>query len=123
MTIKCIKVVAGEKAVIEERENSLKDWQSEVGGLIEVAYHSDSDGVGENVLIICNEEGKLLQLPPNRFFGRDILCGTFFLVGEGGDDFRSLTENEIAWCMNEYGEPYVFMNPVQFEEYLNIKFY
>lgn len=108
MKIKCIKVVPGEKAVIEERDDCLKDWQDGVGGYIEIAYHSNSKDGGRNIIIVCNEEGKLMGMPPNRILGSDILCGTFFLVGNGGEDFRALTENEIEWCMSHYGNPTVF---------------
>lgn len=77
--------------------NDLKTFQGIVGGLIEVVEFGD-------VLCIINEEGKLLDLEPNfaypigvqegkRYF--DIIAGDCFFVGEGGMEFRSLTEDEI----------------------------
>jgi hypothetical protein len=53
------------------------------------------------VALVCNDEGKLLNLPPNRLLrdenGQpyDILCGTFFVVGLGKEDFKSLTPQQI----------------------------
>ena len=43
----------------KDKEMSLKEMQKEVGGSIEVAY---DDG---KIQLICNEEGKLLNLPYN----------------------------------------------------------
>ncbi len=46
-------------------------------------------------------EGKLKGLPPNRplvdRYGSpyDILCGTYFLIGVKGEDFVSLTNEQI----------------------------
>ena len=45
-------------------------------GLIEFVYLED------NVSILCNEEGKLIGLEPNRRLGKDILCGVFYVVAE-----------------------------------------
>ena len=45
-------------------------------GLIEFVYLED------NVFILCNEEGKLIGLEPNRRLGKDILCGVFYIVAE-----------------------------------------
>ena len=76
----------------EERiiENTLRAKQLLVGGLIEVVPYED-------VLLICNEEGKLLDLPPNLIFDYDYIAGDCFLVGDDFEnaDFRSLTDEEI----------------------------
>ena len=52
-------------------------------GLIEII------GIDDNVCILCNEEGKIIGLEPNRRFYNDILCGVFYVVGE--DDEGNLT--------------------------------
>ena len=67
---------------------------------------------------ICNEEGKLLGLPMNRAltdeFGvpYDIVCGTFFVVGIGDEDFTSLTEQQIEKYRKKYANEMVFSVPV-----------
>lgn len=72
--------------------NNLKDFQKIVGGSIAVANYTD-----ESVGIICNDEGKLLGLQPNRAIYdnrgkcRDIVCGNFLVIGVGEDDFKSLS--------------------------------
>ena len=65
-----------------------------VDGLIEYVYLPNCN----DVVLICNEEGKLLGLPPNRDIGYDIVCGDFLIVGDDpelGED-RSLTEEQIT---------------------------
>ncbi len=70
----------------------LADLQKAVGGLIECINIFD-----DPVVIIANEEGKLNDLPLNRGIYdsnnelRDIISGTFLLVGDGDEDFESLT--------------------------------
>ena len=48
-------------------------------GLIEII------GIDDNVCILCNEEGKIIGLEPNRKFYNDILCGVFYVTGEDDD--------------------------------------
>ena len=61
--------------------NSLKALQTTVGGSIE-CYP-----IGDGRIIICNEEGKILDLPYNfRGFGQDFV-GTVIFCGVDGEDF------------------------------------
>ena len=67
---------------------------------------------------IANEEGKLLSLPMNRALtdesgvSYDIVCGTFFVVGIGDEDFTSLTEQQIEKYRKKYANEMVFSTPV-----------
>ena len=73
--------------------NTLKDKQNCVEGLIE--YYRSS--LYEDVIFICNEEGKINGMEPNRDVKHDILFGPFLIVGddpEFGED-RSLTKEQI----------------------------
>lgn len=69
---------------------------------------------------VCNEEGKLLGLPMNRALTDesgvpyDIVCGTFFVVGIGDEDFTSLTEQQIEKYRKKYANEMVFSVPVPF---------
>lgn len=71
-------------------DNTLEAKQKLVGGLIEVVPYED-------VLIICNEEGKLLNMPPNLVFEYDYIAGNCFVIGDDykNADFKSLTDEEI----------------------------
>jgi len=61
--------------------NELKTLQSLVDGNIEVLP------VATKLLIICNEEGKLLGLPYNCTLLGETLVGTIVLVGVDGEEF------------------------------------
>jgi hypothetical protein len=77
----------GETAEVVEIEDELESMQDLVGGLIEPydPFYSETDPRYENVILVCNEEGKLMQLPLNRAIvdedGRvmDVIRGQFFL--------------------------------------------
>ena len=81
----------------EVREISgLDEMQTIVGGHIQAVYPFQDE-----VALVCNEEGKHLDLPFNRPLTNDrgipydMICGTFFLAGLGEEDFISLTEAQI----------------------------
>ena len=66
--------------------------------------------------IVCNEEGKLLGLEPNRAIRNpetgellDILCGTCFICGLGEDDFCSLTQEQIDCYSRMFYHPEIFL--------------
>lgn len=81
----------------EVREISgLDEMQSIVGGHIQAVYP-----FRDEIALVCNEDGKHLDLPYNRPLTNDrgipydMICGTFFLAGVGAEDFVSLTEEQI----------------------------
>lgn len=77
----------GETAEMVEIEDDLESMQKLVGGLIEPydPFYSETDPRYENVILVCNEEGKLRQLPPSRAIVdedghvMDVIAGPFFL--------------------------------------------
>ena len=77
-----------------EIDGSLRSMQEIVGGLIQPVYPFD-----DSVVLVCNDEGKVMDLPANRGLRNeggqiyDIVCGTFFLCGTPADSdhFASLT--------------------------------
>ncbi|MBP3897746.1 MAG: DUF3846 domain-containing protein [Mogibacterium sp.] len=85
--LKVILCKPGETAEVVEIEDELESMQDLVGGLIEPydPFYSETDPRYENVILVCNEEGKLMQLPLNRAIvdedGRvmDVIRGPFFL--------------------------------------------
>lgn len=86
---------------VAEIDDELSALQKAVGGYIEVV------GNGDGTLIICNEEGKLQGFEGNRRIrdGRSIIAGTFFVVGDDGENFRSLTESEVTRYMDRFKSP------------------
>lgn len=97
--------------------DDLHTLQSLVGGNIEAVYP-----FSEPVALICNEEGKMLDPPPNRFLRLengepyDIVCGTFFLVGTEGDKFVSLTEDSIKEYQTLYNREMIVPWPKKMQD-------
>lgn len=85
--------------------NRLQDKQKIVDGLIEYAYLEED----RDVVIICNEEGKINGSEPNRYIGHDVLFGTFIIVGDNdtGED-RSLTDEQIKKYKERFNEKSIY---------------
>lgn len=80
-------------------DNSLESFQNAVGGYIECV----SIGYGLGVVLVCNEEGKLLGLPFNVRLGFDDLVGTVVVCGVRGDEFSSLKASQIPKVLDLLG--------------------
>ncbi len=99
-------------------ENNLEAMQKTVGGLVEfVSMGGDND-----VLLICNEEGKLMGLDGNRRVGEDIIAGTFFLCADGGEKLASLSKEQISEYTARFQEDETFM-PEEVESSMKLEFY
>lgn len=89
--LEVLLVKPGEYAKFTEIDAGLSSMQEVVGGYIEALHYFD-----EPVVIVCNEEGKINGLELNRAIkddnGKivDIVAGTFFICGEGYENFASL---------------------------------
>lgn len=70
-------------------EHTLDKLQNIVGGLIEYVE------LDRNTDLICNEEGKLLQMELNRRLGNDIIAGTFIIAGQHYGETISLSRKQI----------------------------
>lgn len=88
------------KPVVRKIRNEYEDISHAVGGLIEHIYQEDG------TILVANEESKLLGMDGNRYLndGKSILAGPFFVVGDDGEDYRSLTEAEIKRYMERFDE-------------------
>lgn len=78
----------GHMTNISER---LENLQNTVGGYIECVSPDP------RIVIICNEEGKLIGLEPNMKIQGDILCGTIIVVGVSGEDFADVPISFEEW--------------------------
>ena len=96
---------------VREIDGSLSSMQEIVGGLIQPVYPFD-----DPVVLVCNDEGKVMGLPANRGLrdkeGQiyDIVCGTFFVCGAPGDSdhFTSLTPEQIERYQEQFYTPEMF---------------
>ena len=101
------------KPMVQDIGSGLESMQKIVGGYIEAVYPFD-----EPVALICNEEGKLLNLPLNRALRDDegtvydIISGTFFLCAAppDSDRFAGLTDQQIKTYMERFDMPEMFLN-------------
>lgn len=92
--LKCLYIEPNKLPKEIEIDNTLEAKQKLVDGNIECVYlENDSD-----VVLICNEEGKINGMEPNRDIGYDIIFGSFLIVGDDYEngEFKSLTENQIT---------------------------
>lgn len=87
----------------------LESLQTEVKGLISAVYPFE-----DQVALICNDEGKILHMAPNRSLkdnaGQiyDIICGPFLITGLTSNDFGSLSEALINKYMEHFKTPELF---------------
>ena len=101
--MRVVYVEPNKPAYVADVEHTLEAEQKAVGGgLIQTLYFED-----DNTTIIANDESKLMGMPGNRRFGdgSTIVAGPFFVVGIAGDDFRSLTDEEVTKYMDKFAVP------------------
>ena len=84
----------GEQAQVTEIENTLDALQKFVGGHIEVV------SVGGEIIMICNEEGKLNGLEYNFKLGNDFIVGNVLFVQAKDEDFTDLSDSNVESIMN-----------------------
>lgn len=101
--IKCLLVEPYKLPREIEIDNTLEAKQEIVDGLIECVYFED-------VIIICNEEGKINGMHWNRDIGSDIIFGPFLIVGDDYENgsFKSLTEKQILENKIRFDENSIF---------------
>ena len=110
-TMTVLKIMPGRKPTRVTMPHTLEAMQSMVDGYIQAIYPYE-----DPVAIICNEEGKLMGLEPNRTVRdpdtnevTDIICGAFFVCGLGEEDFCSLTEEQITKYSKLFHSPEIFL--------------
>lgn len=88
--IKILSIRRGESPCLTHINNDLESLQKFVGGYIEAVPLTD------NILLICNEEGKIKGLKPSCMIWRgkinDIIAGDCFLCGSDGEEFADYPE-------------------------------
>lgn len=101
--IKVLVVEPEKPCQVQEISDTLEAIQAVVGGEFEAVFPFDG-----STAVVCNRDGKIDGLPFNRPLlddsGQpyDILCGTFFITGVRGENFVSLTDEQIRHCKELY---------------------
>lgn len=84
---------AGQFPEVKEIKGTLENLKEIVGGYIECI------SIYDNLICVCNEEGKLLKLPPNFLFMGDIIVGDVFFCAGAEEEFISLSDNQVQDIM------------------------
>ena len=89
--LKVIFKEVGKDPVVMEIDDTLEAKQKLVGGLIEIVPYKD------DLLLVCNEEGKITNLKPNLQFDYDYISGNCFIVGDDYENsgFKSIEESQV----------------------------
>ena len=101
------------KPMVQDIDAGLESMQQIGGGSIQAIYP-----FAESVALICNEEGKLLNLSLNRALRDDagnvydIISGTFFLCAAppDSDHLAGLTDQQVKTYMKRFAMPEMFLN-------------
>ena len=101
------------KPVVQNIDPGMESMQKIVGGSIEAVYP-----FADPVALICNEEGKLLNLPLNRALRDDegnvydIISGTFFVCAAppDSDHFAGLNDQQAKTYLERFAMPEMFLN-------------
>lgn len=112
--IKVIYVEPGKEARIVEMENTLEEMQAKVGGLSEPCFYFD-----DSVVIVCNDEGWLLNMPPNRAVYSEhtgemvsVIAGSFFIcyAPAESEHFHSLPDDLMKKYQRMFKYPELFFS-------------
>jgi hypothetical protein len=78
-------------------ENTLKNFQKTVGGYIETVT------LASDLIIVCDEEGRLKGKPHNCKVANVDFVGTVIAVGSNGDDFTSIKASNVPFVLKLLG--------------------
>lgn len=104
--IRVLHVEVGQYPKVVEITPTLEEMQRLVNGCIEPFYPYE-----EQVCIVCNDEGKINGMLPNRFVFNedreivDLVFGSFFICDCSTSSFGSLTDEQIARYRKEFYHP------------------
>lgn len=104
--MKVLVIKPMEEPFVKHISGSLNSMQKIVGGTIQAIYPFEN----LEIALICNDDGKLINLPLNRALDDkdgilfDIVAGTFFLCRAPADseNFESLTDEQIKTYREQF---------------------
>ena len=102
--LRIVVVRPGKNPAVSYISDSLKDMQRIVDGYIEFFMTT-----GSGIDLICNEEGKLVCLEPNRYFPEldDVICGNIIAITHDDEGASvSLSDDQVKEAMRMFTEDY-----------------
>ena len=101
-TMKVVMVEPNKPAYITEIGTDLESLQAAVKGHIElISYLHDPDAI-----MVGNDEAKLIGMKGNRRFVEGIVAGPFFICGDDGEDFCSLSDELCEKYVELFAQPH-----------------
>lgn len=76
--------------------NTLENMQRTVGGYIEAITYGESFGF-PRFTVICNEEGRIREIPYNCCIGGNLLFGDIIIVGVDSDEITDCPLTFQQW--------------------------
>ena len=104
--MKIIRLEPGQKAFVDDIPEGLESMQAIVGGYIEAVYP-----FRERIALVCNEEGKLRDMPFNRVLRDeeghpyDAILGPAFIVGLSEENFQDIPEELVEKYLDMFHLP------------------
>ena len=118
--IEVVKVSPLKTPEVVKIENTLDGLQKAVSieapyvGLIEIIQPDNEEDW--QICLLCNEEGKILNLPLNRRVGYVIICGTFYITSQDRfGNLASLNEEQKQKYLKRFAEP-EFIDPAELDK-------
>lgn len=118
--IEVVKVSPLKTPEVVKIENTLEGLQKAVSieapsvGLIEIIQPDNEEDW--QICLLCNEEGKILNLPLNRRVGNDIICGTFYITSQDRfGNLASLNETQKQKYLKRFADP-EFIDPAELDK-------
>lgn len=118
--MKIVMVEPNKPAYATEISGDYKSIHDAVGGLIEPIYFLDEQGV----VMVGNEEAKLLGMEGNRRFDEGIVAGPFIICGDNGEDFCSLSDEQCEKYVEMFSQPHtISQDEVEQDMKIEISFF
>ena len=100
--MKVVMVEPNKPAYTTEIGDGYKAIHDAVGGLIEPIYFLNESGV----VMVGNEEAKVIGMEGNRRFPEGIVAGPFIICGDNGEDFCSLSDEQCEKYTQMFSQPH-----------------
>lgn len=97
--LQIVYVEPGRAPFVSDVGSDLLSMQKAVRGPLDTLYNRDG------TVLISNDESKRIGMKGNRHMGDSIIAGPFFIVGDNGETFRSLTDSEAERYMERFAQP------------------
>jgi hypothetical protein len=101
--VRIVYFKVGKDPEIGNMENTVDGMQKVIGG----GYVQVVNIGAEGMVILCDEEGLIKDLPYNRG-----LRGDWIIVGTDEDEFVSLTDQQVEWIKQNVGQLFAILGSI-----------